>query len=73
MRPHWRARPEYPLPTTPEERLEAAEKAGEEGEAVRERVQGQVSFLKELRARWGRVYEENHLAELFRDDWRSTH
>lgn len=55
-----------------QDRLDAAERAGTEGEALRDKVNSQVSFLHSLRQRWSEVHEENHLSELFREEWRRT-
>jgi hypothetical protein len=67
----WLRRTTPPVPPA-EERLEAAKEAAAEAEGLREKAQGQVSFLQGLRGRWERIHEENHLAELFREEWRRT-
>lgn len=51
------------------ERLAAAERAGE---AIADRtadVDRQISLVGRLTEGWRKVHEQNHLAQLFQEDW----
>jgi len=56
--------------TEQQERLQRAENASEAISAQKEQVEEQIGLVSRLLKSWRRVHEENHLAQLFRDEGR---
>jgi len=51
-----------------EERMREAESAGSDLEQQEADLQGQLGLVSRLTEGWRRVHEQNHLAQLFREE-----